>query len=171
MPPPPQDYAGRQASPSQVRGYLMSHGGRLVGHPTHEALGARAAAGFLLQLCVWVALHPIISRAWVVVLWGEGGTERSSILLLIWGVSEEEKPVTGEQDVQGPCVSTTPQHTTWLVSTQLRHCSILQFQVQTLPQAPLACPTDFILLPAYIPHSSQIGFLAGHQIHTIPPTS
>lgn len=114
----------------------MSQGGRLVGHPTHEAFRTRAAAGFLLQPCVWVALHPIISRAWIVVLWGEGGTERSSVLLLMWSVSEKEKPVAGEQDVQGPCVSTTPQHTTWLVSTQLHHCSILQFQVQTLPQAP-----------------------------------
>ena len=37
-----------------------------AGHPAHEDL--RTVLGFLLQLCVWVTLHPIISRAWIVVL-------------------------------------------------------------------------------------------------------
>lgn len=51
----------------------MSQGGRLVGHPAHEALGVRPVPGTLLQLREWVALLPIISRPWIVVLRvGEG---------------------------------------------------------------------------------------------------
>lgn len=74
MPPLVQDCAERQARPGQVRGgYLLSHGGYPVGHPARVGLRVRAAAGLLLQLCVWVTLHPIISGAWIVVL--SGGRE------------------------------------------------------------------------------------------------
>lgn len=64
---------GRQARPGQPRGYLMRPGVQLVAHPAHEALGMRPVPGILLQLGVWVTLLPIISRAWIVVLWGGGG--------------------------------------------------------------------------------------------------
>ena len=51
----------------------MSQGAPLVDHSAHEALGVRPVPGTLLQLREWVALLPIISRPWIVVLWvGEG---------------------------------------------------------------------------------------------------
>lgn len=70
--PPPQVCAARWVRPGQGRGYLMSQGGRFVCHPAHEALGMRPVPGTVLQLRVWVALLPIISRAWIVVLGARG---------------------------------------------------------------------------------------------------
>lgn len=52
----------------------MSQGRWLVGHLAHEALRMRAVPGILLQLRVWVALLPIISRTRIVVLCGAGRT-------------------------------------------------------------------------------------------------
>lgn len=69
-----QDYAGRRPGLARGGGYLVTQGVRLVGHPAHEALGVGAVPGLLLQLCVGVALLSIISRAWIVVLWGNGET-------------------------------------------------------------------------------------------------
>lgn len=89
----------------------MAQGLRLVGHPAHEALGVRPVPGLLLQLCVWVALLSIISRAWIVVLWGKGETGRPSVPLFVLSTPEEAMPPRGEQDFQGP---TAPQHTALL---------------------------------------------------------
>lgn len=65
---------GNQAWPAERGGYLMIQGGQLVGHPAHEALRMRPVPGTLLQLRVRVALLPIISRTWIVVLYGVRGT-------------------------------------------------------------------------------------------------
>lgn len=109
-----QDYAGRRPGSARGGGYLVTQEVWLFGHPAHEALGVRPVPGLRLQHCEWVALLSIISRAWIVVLWGKGETGRPSVPLSVLSAREEAMPPRGERDFQGPWVPTVPQHTALL---------------------------------------------------------
>lgn len=51
-----------------MRGVPDEPRGRLVGHPAHEALRVRRFQALSSSFREWVALLPIISRPWIVVL-------------------------------------------------------------------------------------------------------
>lgn len=100
---------------------------------------------------------------------GEGGTERSSVPLLMRSMSEEGKPLGGERDVQGLCVLTTPQHTACSVSTvpPLLEPSVPSSSSSRRPHWPGQLVSCRCLPPS---HTPARGALCGSP-NTILPTS
>lgn len=77
----------------------MKQGQWLVGHSTHKAIRMRAVPGLLLQLCVWVPLLPVISRARIIILQGRRQKHAKTVSpSLCAGSSEEE--MSGVSDIK-----------------------------------------------------------------------